>query len=302
MGCWNGTCEISKLPILAGDEMVTIMLISTGAKPEGITFYSHDKFVPFGYPVIGKYNNYGSTEEVENEDVNMKFLQKQKIYKAKRTDENTIEYEKYEVSDFSTFISDLMTDDEPLYVKHKNYYGEYKELNYITIHKKLYEDLISEIIQRKTCINDEKTYGEKIIEKIQKAFADKKERLLKDKEMEKFFSKISPISTELGFIDSINPHMTYDYIIDELFEKWDEENLNYLLNIIALDTALSFMRSGYLVTTGLGSQCMEMYLQRIVAQFIFSYTDNYKKEYLDENIVDEDFDESEILKENIYIY
>ena len=53
MGCWNGTCELSKLPIICGDKMVTIMLISTETQIEGLTYYSHDKFVPLGYPIFG---------------------------------------------------------------------------------------------------------------------------------------------------------------------------------------------------------------------------------------------------------
>ena len=70
MGCWNGTCELSKLPIICGDKMVTIMLISTETQIEGLTYYSHDKFVPLGYPIFGGiwwlwlYGKYWGTNEL----------------------------------------------------------------------------------------------------------------------------------------------------------------------------------------------------------------------------------------------
>ena len=96
--------------------------------------------------------------------------------------------------------------------------------------------------------------------------------------------------------------MTYDYLLDKLYENWDEKTLFYLTNIVLFDTVLSFMRSGYLVTSGLGSQNQEMYLQKILALFIFEYSNNYIEDYKKDNILDEDEKEEDLIKESIYMY
>lgn len=311
MGCWNGTCELSKLPIICGDKMVTIMLISTGTQIEGLTYYSHDKFVPLGYPIFGEYNDYGCMENIENIEEQMNFLKTLKIFKEE-VDQDIMEniYIPYEVSDFESFLKELMVGDTYFVVEYKNYYGQYKNINYITIHRKLYDDLINEMANRDTVSNDNKKYKEKIIDKIKDEFDKKRERQEKLKTLkeddeeaaEYWFDNLTPLSKTLGFVDSINPHMTYDYLLDKLYENWDEKTLFYLTNIVLFDTVLSFMRSGYLVTSGLGSQNQEMYLQKILALFIFEYSNNYIEDYKKDNILDEDEKEEDLIKESIYMY
>ena len=47
MGCWNATCNVSRLPIFCGDEIVVIPLIAVSATVTANTCYATDNFVPF---------------------------------------------------------------------------------------------------------------------------------------------------------------------------------------------------------------------------------------------------------------
>ena len=70
MGCWNGTCLISNLPIYAGDEVVFFALkrrrdVST--VEGGDHYYSDDIYQPLLYPVVGEYDNYGCIENIKED-------------------------------------------------------------------------------------------------------------------------------------------------------------------------------------------------------------------------------------------
>ena len=63
MGGWNGTCNISKLPIFHGDDIVVIPLVAVSDDLSTSTCYPTDNFVPFAMPIFGKYNDYGGIED-----------------------------------------------------------------------------------------------------------------------------------------------------------------------------------------------------------------------------------------------
>ena len=77
MGCYNGTCMVTHLPILYGDRVVAVALRPHIYTVEGGRDYEQilpdlgegycdvcDAYVPFPIPVEGKYNDYGGIEEI----------------------------------------------------------------------------------------------------------------------------------------------------------------------------------------------------------------------------------------------
>jgi hypothetical protein len=78
MGCWNGTCMISNLPIISGEKIKLVILrkaISSGRLFNSSAYvYSHDIFTPSFFPISGVYNDYGMIEGVE-EDWNYKLIE-----------------------------------------------------------------------------------------------------------------------------------------------------------------------------------------------------------------------------------
>lgn len=66
MGCWNETCGISNLPILAG-EKIRVFLLARGRADSwkhGGTHYIDDLWMPLSMGIRAKYNDYGGVEEV----------------------------------------------------------------------------------------------------------------------------------------------------------------------------------------------------------------------------------------------
>lgn len=67
MGCWNGTCALTNLPILAGDPIVLYPLRATlavEATMGGGYCYSTALAQPLTLPVRGVYNDYGGIENL----------------------------------------------------------------------------------------------------------------------------------------------------------------------------------------------------------------------------------------------
>lgn len=74
MGCWNGTCAISKLPIFHGDRVIVWFFNSTryadnGKVPQANTYcYPWGQYNLLGVPFRAEYNDYGSFEEEDEAD------------------------------------------------------------------------------------------------------------------------------------------------------------------------------------------------------------------------------------------
>jgi hypothetical protein len=71
VGCWNGTCGISNLPIHAGDEVVALLIEVLKQEPEDQmegqsgTCYASDFAFPITAPFEAIYNDYGGLEEIK---------------------------------------------------------------------------------------------------------------------------------------------------------------------------------------------------------------------------------------------
>ena len=166
MGCWNATCNITNLPIFSGDKVVLIPLVKVKEKAKFNVCYATDVFVPYALPLIGKYDDYGSIENIETPKHN-----KEHLYNAFEYyfEENSGEEPTFTIAkkseDFETFVSDIITCHEGCYIKtnstlHNNYMAE---INYMMIHYDVYKEMITEIANRK--IYDS---NETILERVSK--------------------------------------------------------------------------------------------------------------------------------------
>lgn len=98
MGCWNATCQVSQLPIHAGEEVRFLLLVKSpfrmdstkgdaysymkeGQKEEDFGYqpnadagregvYSDNFWTPEFVPVRAKYNDYGSVEDIDTKSLN----------------------------------------------------------------------------------------------------------------------------------------------------------------------------------------------------------------------------------------
>lgn len=83
MGCWNGTCGLTNLSVRAEDDVV-FYLLKDGEFRNSLGFgtgvcYSNELFAPFGLPVYGKYNDYGTVEKIQNPEMAVKLVKAAKF-------------------------------------------------------------------------------------------------------------------------------------------------------------------------------------------------------------------------------
>lgn len=69
MGCWNGTCMISNLPIISGEKVKLIFLKKGNEKHLGnsAVCYSIELLSPINMAISAEYNDYGSVENIEED-------------------------------------------------------------------------------------------------------------------------------------------------------------------------------------------------------------------------------------------
>lgn len=94
MGCWNGTCGLSNLPILYGDKVVCfIVKRDEYGEKEGIKHecYPWDRSSPLTFPLVGYYDDYGGIEKIEPSP-HIDFIIE---YFKKLFDSDKLDYDKY---------------------------------------------------------------------------------------------------------------------------------------------------------------------------------------------------------------
>jgi hypothetical protein len=70
MGCWNGTCGLSRLPIGWNDEVYAFILLRPRELMNGTSglisdIYTRDQYLPILPPIKGRYDDYGALDKVE---------------------------------------------------------------------------------------------------------------------------------------------------------------------------------------------------------------------------------------------
>lgn len=102
MGCWNGTCMISNLPIISGEKIKLVILKPHLGKKEITSSgfcYSTGLMSPAFLPIEGEYDDYGTIEDIV-EDWNTEFVLKNftSVYDALEVDKEVVnEYTLYDI-------------------------------------------------------------------------------------------------------------------------------------------------------------------------------------------------------------
>ena len=318
MGCWYQTDYVSKLPIRPGEEVVVIMLkpnkYSEGC-PHGC--YTIDNFIPFGYPIYGEYDDYGSVENVTNIDDVVSYLETVELYKRVCDfDENNYEYKEvkttkdniYEVirllSEGGLYFKDYVQPTiakTPTSIEMGPPEETYILADLMFVRRDLYDELIKEVERRITYD------GTTILESFKKHLDESLTKIRKYKYSsdEDSTDGLLPFLAELN-ISSSYPNTLYwrsdddcirIFIFRKLVKEFDETQFDYLKNINLFTTALMFLRTGYYITTGDGSQAFEMLMHKKLAEYIIRQTDKEIERYRSFN--DDDATDEEIITEKI---
>lgn len=277
MGCWNGTCGVSQLPIKWGDEIVLFILFNRhplGNIVSGGYCYSDTIFHPISAPIFGKYNDYGSIEDAEQNDVVLNHFNSQiKDGVFVLTDvEECKEHNRYNEETGFPSLDDLIDVIERGYLE---------DIGFMMVHKQLYINMIEEMKSRKFY---DKDYG------LEQMMDRKINEYFKELKSEDEFKRM------IYFLSSRNDFTRYfiEHKMKYLVDAMDENAyiIQLMKDLYVFNTALCYSRIAWMVQTGAGSQSQESKIHAIIGQFMVDYEKKCKKEYEENNEYDEqDFED-----------
>lgn len=287
MGCWNETCFLSNLPILAGERIVLIPLISSFGIESGKTCEVTDNYAPLGFTFKGKYDDYGGIREYTTESIFKDFLSRGKIQRMQAHDVTENEcIEAFRHSRFKTaedVFTQLIKAEKVQYENPDNFlddltrgslcYGVRKlPLNCVMIHEELYQAVIKEVGER-IPFGKTKTFRELWKENIINFRAKKNH----DKEVWKELGMdiVPCISSPSRELSVPGANSCYDFMVSKILEGRDEL-IDPLIDSIMLTSAVSLLRKGYLCLSGAGSQSQEYKLHILLADFIKKKAEEHK--------------------------
>lgn len=262
MGSYSVGCLFSSLPIEYSNSVVSYVVMKEKISP---SFMFESKYRPIPFPIVGKYDDYGFLEEIENPKNVVKilnFINKMEFKFSKSF---------REIKDFNYFYEE--------FIRNRKGFFDY---NIVFFHKEIYLNVLNELFNR-TC-------GGEII----------KEYLHKKLEDDLNFDKKDPI-----FNSRFNYFCPYNQEIilckNDILMFFENSDLNNLVETKVICNALGFLRKDW--SEGIvGSQTREFYIQKVISESTLNYIEKYKKDLLEDPYADEDTTEEnveETLKEDI---
>lgn len=291
MGCWNETCFVSKLPIHYDEDIVMILCVDTPfADGQVHTCYPCDSYKPFGYPIYGKYDDYGGIKDIKNAEKVLKYLE---IFAFSRVDDD----DEYEVTagNLNEFLN-LVSEQK---IK-CSFYS--KPITPMLIKRPLYDKLINHVKNRKMYSGE--TYKTEFTNTVMSELRKIKPRVVKADEDTlgyELYHATDIHAAQLSHRDS--GHEITNYLLTRILRKLVDgktgsRELNDLLEIMCLKTAFQLLRIGYFCTSGAGSQSDEMLIHKLVAKFVIDECKRKIDEYRAED--DTTLSDDELLSETLY--
>lgn len=240
MGCWNETCGLTQTPIRYGDDVAVYILIPRN-NTRGATCNSDDFYSPFILPIYGKYNDYGSIEDIEDHP------EYEAFYNLIR------DYYLFECSKEDRSFSNL---EEFIHLVERKYIRSKQNnlhVHLVMFHKDIHDHMISFIQDRKHDFLP-KTYSEILS------------------------SELSQISyTRFGTLPpSLGRFKSFELLYLEKFQNPDKDSLFFKGKMF--DKAISCLRKTWSPTTGSGSQQSDYEISRILAEYTVQFCKSKEKE------------------------
>lgn len=261
MGCWYETCGISHLPIYSGDE-VYLILVGSSCLYNVCEDYHYSDYPMFGFPIKGKYNEYGGleSETIEIKEYFLDFIKEKTFYWKDSSN----------IYNFSS-IDDFLQDVENLYLLDEKYVlpDEIEKTFFRKwfIHKELYDILM-------------KSFSDKIVNDMKSSILSAMEKTLSKRDKEEYFAKNIP-DYEKSLEDLnvlINGIMLKDnnsiitYIGNHIISTDDFEiYIEDILTSVLFTCLMNKIRNSFIGIISRGSQNDELNLHRTIAEWVINF-------------------------------
>lgn len=239
MGCWDETCMLSNLPIGYNDSIVAYLISYDNYKDQkdfSGTCYTTDKSFPISLPIKCKYNDYGSIQDYNENDLAIKHLEYMFKFKMPH-------------------ILEMLQDDN---LHTESIYGnEMAGVGLIMIHEEIYKTAINEIstirpITTKKEIQDEMNYNLSFLDN-QKSHLGQSHR-----------SSSICIGKDHNTLDKLTKLILSVKDRKELVEEATEK----LFERMAINNVLARLRKNWLPHSGKGSQNSDIQPYLVLANAI----------------------------------
>lgn len=271
MGCWNETCMLSHMQIMASDNIKVIILVNNDN--ESNPCYHNQNYAPLILPFDAKYDDYGG---IETTDSYIPWYSEVVLNNLEFVRKDDSEY-KFENTTIEEFVREI---NEGLYLKrHHCTLGKDKlKLECVYVHSKLYNILVEDFKNRKPYNKDETIYS-----LFEQRYAKIKEKLCKIKELKQSKSEDSLFEI-MDLQDSANRLLfkasQYGYNFNrEYTYAFDKQEINIddllkdMLNYIMFAKSLEFGRYGYLSRCGKGGQDADVRVQKLISKFVLEFSE-----------------------------
>ena len=292
MGSWNGTCGISNLPILHGEEIVLFIIKKNqhARNGEGGYVYCNDQYEPFTFPIHGHYNDYGGIEAVsKNGEIAFKhFIDKMIPAIGDKKGQAP--------SDIEELVND--------YIER----GEYENIGFMMVRKDIWDAMINDPGMK---VEYEKTKqaAQSFIDSFKVKWNDLKTEYPEDEDINEFntatYRLLNPFSfsSQYGrnnFLDWID---NYTYGLNRFkgfltklpFQQNDDMKIA-LVDLITMTRILSDLRKGWMIQAGAGSQNEDVDLHKALAIAVLKSTVRSEHKHLMYELSD---DELELVEEKL---
>lgn len=285
MGCWNGTCGISQLPIRAGAKVKTFLMLqsefSNSICGSGVC-YTTAYFRPWFLPVIAEYNDYGSIENIQV-DWNSTYMLETfrnwlKEGKVKLLGDEA-EINDPGIDNFET-LENVFDCVERGALVYKHGKETFLKIGMFMVLENIY-DALSQESARFTGLPENKYYAERYDEDFQKALTTiNKFRSTEAKTdldemigsiyVDRFLGDLIEESCAFKHYKSLLFHPT-KVTVEEFFAK-----INDARNI---GTAMSYLRKLWIPQTGQGSQSEELSFNTTLSEATLKHVKDREIEY-----------------------
>jgi hypothetical protein len=292
---------------MPGDD-VAIFILAPKCPEEhpGMTCYPNDRYEPIGFPIFAEYDDDMRVRNVReiNEYMNRYLHEFATVYEKQGSvmvnDEELPNFVEYEWSDTEDFVRDVAHGQ--LWVNCID--GKKRRLEHVMVHTGLYNMLLQNISSRipygKTESYEALMYAKVI--KVMEWLKKDDELTIKMKlkhgidvpSLRRFSDKIH--------VDSFSYWNSMDKMAKYYLETEDGCVLDDIVRYIMWATIMNYSRYGYHCISGGGSQCQEMMLQKIIAEFVIEKCNERELEAKEDRVEDEVGDEIDVLSETLYFW
>lgn len=282
MGCWNGTCGISQLPILGVTKVKTVLLLQSefnqNVQSSGACYIT-EYFRPWFLPVTAEYNDYGSIKNIEM-DWNAKYMLNRfqewlasghvKILDGDECEVNSPDIDKFETLEdvFACVERGALVAKSTGTIfdeKSQNWVpsGGYLKISMFMVLIPVWESLLVEDKRFKTLtendhwLKHETEVKEKAIKAIEKARA----KVGGEKEMDELEGCIYDIHVDRSLGDLIDEHYCFKHykpLLNSPDKVTIEEFFFRIEEIRGISSAMTFLRKLWFPQAGQGSQSEEL--------------------------------------------